>query len=363
MKNSNSSTRKRSHAPSFSVEFSRDTLTTAAASIHKEESDTDVGSTNTDTSYNFDYDDDVDDNVNAYDKTPETTNSKYSISRVGAKVRRLDLNGSKQRRVAVAEKKNDDDYYVSSASSTLAVLDTIGSSAGNYTINSPKRDGDAAATRMNTYYPTSTTRKKGAISRVMLSKGLVSMNNDDDENIMENEDISPRDAADFPFFDSPDRQCEGVKVMNNADNELMFGQCSNHIAAAADGDGGFDDVPSCPPPTATKFNHQTEASSSSPRRTLKSYGRADSFLQMFSQEEHNNNLISTTQMNDTTSCSSPSKCPPTTMKKSHSRRRDLSPPKSLRAHGRANSFLQMFSQDSLLQDEEDANMTDNDNDL
>eukprot|EP00956_Cyclotella_meneghiniana_P036940 scaffold132901_cov31-Cyclotella_meneghiniana.AAC.1 len=37
--------------------------------------------------------------------------------------------------------------------------------------------------------------------------------------------------------------------------------------------------------------------------------------------------------------SSPSKCPPTTMKKSHPRQGYLSPPKSLRAHGRANSLL------------------------
>lgn len=45
------------------------------------------------------------------------------------------------------------------------------------------------------------------------------------------------------------------------------------------------------------------------------------------------------------------KCPPTAMKTSS--RRCLSPPKSLKAHGRADSFLQMFSQEPLLDDDED----------
>jgi hypothetical protein len=47
------------------------------------------------------------------------------------------------------------------------------------------------------------------------------------------------------------------------------------------------------------------------------------------------------------------KCPPTVTKKSN-RRKNLSPPKSLKAHGRADSFLQMFSHEPLvLMDDED----------
>ena len=177
---------------------------------------------------------------------------------------------------------------------------------------------------------------------------------------MENDDISPRDAADFPFFESPSK-CEGVKVMN-ADNESMA--CSGVVAAGFHPNsydvGDVAKPISRPPPTARKNNHHERqaSSSSSPTRTLKSYGRADSFLQMFSQEEP----MMPHEMNDmmNSSPSSPKKCPPTTSKKSHPRRRDLSPPQSLRAHGRANSFLQMFSQESLLKDEDDADMTDND---
>ena len=50
-------------------------------------------------------------------------------------------------------------------------------------------------------------------------------------------------------------------------------------------------------------------------------------------------------------------CPTTTRKKPN-RRMDLmttSPPRGLRAHGRANSFLQMFSQEPLLTETDDAN--------
>lgn len=288
-----------------------------------------MGSHNTDTSYNFDEDYSIDNNVNANDKTPETTNSKYSVmSRVGAKVRRLDLSGDVKQK---QQRKGDD--------STAA--------------SSPKRvNNDATMKRM---YPTSTTRKKGAISRVMLSRGIVSMDKE-----TENDDVSPRDAADFPFFESPNK-CEGVKVMN-ADNESMA--CSGVVAAGFHPNsydvGDVAKPISRPPPTARKNNHhERQASlSSSPTRTLKSYGRADSFLQMFSQEEP----MMPHDMNDmmNSSPSPPKKCPPTTSKKSHPRRRDLSPPQSLRAHGRANSFLQMFSQESLLKDEDDANMTDND---
>ena len=303
-----------------------------------DESDTDVDNSDNDASYTFTNDYDDDDSVNPHDKTPETTNSSYSMSRVGAKVRRLDLSGDvKQSRV-------------SSDSSSYGMRSSFGSPV------SPKR----GRSNLVMVRPPSTAAKKGAVSRVMLSQGRLE------------EDESPRDAADFPFFgDSPDhKKCEGVAVggdearnriesggltiekdeTRNKNEDMDESRAGGSTFGRSDSVAQYDSSsfsfeqspgsPKCPPTTMKKTNRRREPSP--PPRNLKSHGRADSFLQMFSQEP----LLS---QNDVDMTPSSPKCPPTTMKPH--RRRDLSPPKSLRAHGRADSFLQMFSQEPLLNED------------
>ena len=259
------------------------------------------------------------------------------MSRVGAKVRRLDLSGDvKQSRVS---------------------LDSSHGLGGFGSPVSPKRGRN----NLVMVRPPSTVAKKGAVSRVMLSQGRM----EDDE--------SPRDAADFPFFgDSPEEKCKGVAVESDETRKTGAGEVSVEISELENqnvfmdklkaGDstssafGRSDSVaqydsssftfdpspgsPKCPPTTMKKTNRRREPSP--PPRNLKSHGRADSFLQMFNQDP----LLS---QNDVDMTPSSPKCPPTTMKPH--RRRDLSPPKSLRAHGRADSFLQMFSQEPLLNED------------
>ena len=259
--------------------------------------------------------------ANCHDKTPEITNSSYNMSRVGAKVRRLDLGDVK--------------------GGARGDMDTCESCSGfGSPPNSPR---DCSVGKRSC--PPSTMSKKGAVSRVLLSKG-----------IMKEEDDSPRDAADFPFFaDSSDDMCERLAVGRKSernDEGKINSDANTSVFGRSDSVAGFDSnaltatsSPKCPPTAMKKNRHRRDLS---PPRNLKYHGRADSFVQMFSREP----LLNDDHMD--TAPSSP-KCPPTAIKKA-SRRGDLSPPKSLRAHGRADSFLQMFSQEPLL-NSDDANMS------
>ncbi|KAL7504382.1 hypothetical protein ACHAXN_002045 [Cyclotella atomus] len=325
--NNNSSTRKRNYnTPSANnssyIQFSQQTLT---KSTSDDESDTDVGS-DYDASYTFE----DDTSVNAYDKTPEVTNSSITcgVNRVSAKVRRLDLGDVKQR--SSLESNNDGGGRREAGGEVSLTESSVGS---------PQQ----RKSTINKMCCPSTTVKKGALSRILLSRGI---------NL--EEDISPRDAADFPF-DSPDK-CEGVAVASsdggNEDRRMFYGIPKVSVYEAAVG-LEVAAPPTSPmmlcPPTAMKKQRDL-----SPPRNLKSHGRANSFLQMFSQEH-------LPEDNDVSMSPNSPKCPPTTMKFKRTRDRDLSPPKSLRAHGRADSFLQMFSQEPLI-NENDMDMMKSDDD-
>eukprot|EP00804_Cyclotella_cryptica_P020732 CCRYP_003505-RA/>CCRYP_003505-RA protein AED:0.26 eAED:0.26 QI:135/0.8/0.66/1/1/1/6/451/832 len=323
-----SNPRKRNFKPSFSVEFSEEAMATIGTKDKHhdlDESDTDVGSSaNGDASYTFDCEDDMS-AVNPYEKTPETTNSSYSLSRVGAKVRRLDLSGG-------------GDVKQSSAGGVGSVaVHPLAESPVRFRSPpaSPKRGSRGRKTKSLGCPPS--TAKKGPLSRLLLNNVFESIEDDD----------SPRDASEFPFFvDSPPKQ----KYVTVAKEKVKLDDSKSNYFLSADNEANYDTgsfsyapvSPKCPPTTMKKMNRRRDLS---PPKSLRTHGRANSFLQMFSQEPLVN--VDDEDMHPT----SP-RCPPTAMKKTN-RRRELTPPKSLRAHGRADSFLQMFSQEPLVNADDD----------
>jgi hypothetical protein len=251
--------------------------------------------------------------VNAYERTPEVNNC-YSVTRVGAKVRRLDLGDVKS------------SFEGAPTSPSRGSSTAVGSGGNQVKFGSPKGSPGRGARKSTGMCPPPSTAKK-AVSRLK-------MNNLFDER---EEDDSPRDAAEFPFFaESPDEKFEGVVLGKENKSEGCNIKSLDRSDSVASYNLCAPTSPKCPPTTMKKIRRNL-----SPPRSLKSHGRANSFLQMFSQEP---------LMDEEMTPSSPI-CPPTAMKKSS--RRCLSPPKSLKAHGRADSFLQMFSQEPLLDDDED----------
>lgn len=280
------------------------------------ESDTDVGSSG-DASYIFDCEDDTS-AVNPHEKTPETTNSSYSLSRVGAKVRRLELCGV-------------GDVKQASAGGSSVAMHPLASPPA-----SPKRGSRGRMTKSLGCPPS--TVKKRPVSRLLLNNVFDGI--EDDE--------SPRDATEFPFFaDSSSNQ----KCVTVAKESARRGDSKANTFRRADSEASYDaslfscapSSPKCPPTATKKMNRRRDLS---PPKSLRAHGRAGSFLQMFSQEP----LVNTDD--EDMRPNSPERLPKVT--KNSNRRRDLSPPKSLRSHGRADSFLQMFSREPLVtMDDED----------
>lgn len=112
--------------------------------------------------------------MNAYERTPEVNNC-YSVTRVGAKVRRLDLGDVKS------------SFEGAPTSPSRGSSTAVGSGGNQVKFGSPKGSPGRGARKSTGMCPPPSTAKK-AVSRLK-------MNNLFDER---EEDDSPRDAAEFP---------------------------------------------------------------------------------------------------------------------------------------------------------------------
>jgi len=248
-----------------------------------------------------------------------------SVSRVGAKVRRLDLSaGSKEedddvdckmdvkKSLAATQRQrregivlfNDDDAGLFSSDEgggsegkrspiTLAVglfddnsssgIHGKRSSSSSFELSSPPPSSPSDKGHNMPICPPSTARKGKGGSR------LFACNNDNDDIVVEEErqdDVSPRDAMDFPFFASSPTKTTGGKG---------DGRFVGTVGKGADDRRTRSPRPQCPPSTARRGHMPNRSGrmidvtndtrlASEAHRGLRSLGRANSFLQMFSQD-------------------------------------------------------------------------------
>lgn len=219
----NKNSRKRNLATPLSVSevlCSGEAMTTISSKkfAQYEESDTDI---------------DSDDGV-AYDSDCEDSDvrgefnkkgSSSPISLVGAKVRRLELSGGEGGQMDVKK---------SLFSSEVNMTNSRGNSTSMATVKKRRVRG------INTDCE---TREDG-----------------DEKNKISSDDISPRDATDFPFF---------------ADSSMREGN---------EDDYKLPPIPASPQPLSAKKKPPTRMMKSPPTRKGRKFERANSFLQMFSQE-------------------------------------------------------------------------------
>jgi len=149
------------------------------------------------------------------------------------------------------------------------------------------------------------------------------------------DDVSPRDAADFPFF-SPDSP--------NDANEVAVRSCRTMcrvVTSNASGNHATTHSPEKPTTCKKKPNRRSDIMAMSPPKGERTFGRAGSFIQIFNQYD--------ADRPDNSAMEHSPVCPSTTKKLDP--RIELSsrsPPAGSRVFGRANSFMQMFSQESLV---------------
>jgi len=278
----------------------------------EEESDTDIGSHgDEDESFSFGEADVSIDNDDAAgssgggDETP-------SVSRMGAKVRRLNLCGddsdgsmdvkkslARSSQQGAARSSIGDNSplnsparkphsgmmgrVVSNQSSMPVAFESPPASPVRVILMSPPAESPPASPSNNSpRCPPSTARKGRGLSRLFAD----SPQNDDSLNFSkseeEEEDVSPRDVADFPFFgESPnsDLKNSGKENYKSCNGSKLTDVLSNLNS------------PECPPSTFKKPHRRmmelnnTSNMNSSPPKGLRTLERANSFLQlMFSQE-------------------------------------------------------------------------------
>ncbi|KAL7534487.1 hypothetical protein ACHAXR_007542, partial [Thalassiosira sp. AJA248-18] len=297
--NSNSRKRNRHLAPS-TLQFSLPP-TMENPKEEEEESDTDIGShgdDDDDVSFSFDSNGDeagmatatAGGDGTASASAPaaasggdnKSTSPPPSISRMGAKVRRLNLGdgddnstmdvkkslaqSSKQSQspMARADVSNNFNWGVDDSNSSPPPSSPSNERSNINTNNEQANDSNNSNMLI---CPPSTAKKRRGISRLFA-------NTSNDCN--EEEDVSPRDVVDFPFFDSPPSTKKKGGAKENGDD-------GNNMSS----------LPECPPSTMKKKPHRggsgggqysTSLDQQSPPRGLRSLGRANSFLQMFSQD-------------------------------------------------------------------------------
>ncbi|KAL7467703.1 hypothetical protein ACHAXS_011452 [Conticribra weissflogii] len=390
--------RKRHFAPTISLEFANGTgaaprrmLPRKIGSLKKDESfdesDTDVGSHvdgDDDESYDFQCEESDDEDhgkkSNSWENTPGT------VSRVGAKVRRLDLGEAKgsgglfgggggwdmdvkksfhsgastQRYGTPAAYAPRSNKKLFSSKSRIGEMTPVMESPCPKSPFFKSGEGKTAHLRLPSFSsppsspnnvrgaklpsllvcPPSTAKKSGK-SRIFHTED----SSDDGSGFQlkmrssgkneKDDDVSPRDVANFPFF-SPDSPNEENEVAIRSSRSMC-----RVVTTQARGNHAMTHSPENPTTGMKKPNRRADIMAMSPPRGQRSFGRADSFIQIFNKNDED-------QPEDSAMEHSPL-CPSTTKKLDP--RIELSsrsPPEGSRMFGRANSFMQMFSQDSLV---------------
>lgn len=322
-----------------------------------EESDTDVGSNVEDDeeSYNFDNEEDTVvgedaavDGTTFVDSgggagTPETHDGS-SVCRMGAKVRKLDIGGdgggyNDVKQSAASASKGS--LFGAEATSTGRNTVLFGGGGAVYTkpkfveplIESPTQHHVQLPQTVNVRFQSSppppnsgscdwktaatimacppSTAKKGRVSRLFIGRGgendIEDSFDSNDEYLLpppqcrgieksaeeEEEDISPRDVDSFPFFGSPsNKRGKENKHHQEREDTTEDNNSSKNVFLYSDSMASQNQAtiftnphsPECPTTTRKKPNRRMDLMTTSPPRGLRAHGRANSFLQMFSQE-------------------------------------------------------------------------------
>ncbi len=231
----------------------------------------------------------------------------YSLSRVGAKVRRLNLSGANDQKedsmdvkksLARSARKLNDAVAISAFSPP-----TLDSPARNAWLSggkrspkpsvSPRRKTECGDRGMHVCPPSTTKKSCGGVSRLFLDDGDDSPDFDRgakfDNRFVgqeeEDKDASPRDVLDFPFFaeSPPSNKKTGKENYNAGNGNGVFGDVS--MAGS-----NQPESPNSPPSTVKKplrrmmdLSDTVKLLASPAPPGLRSLGRANSFMQMFSQ--------------------------------------------------------------------------------
>jgi len=306
------------------------------------ESDTDIGShgdidEDDDQSFSFDYSEEADATDASGDgasKLEVAGTDNNLVSRVGAKVRRLNLSrgdndqdGARDSKMDVKKSlarssfgmegrsnSNDSNYgsprnspaarkqphsgmkqqhtlFGKSQQSPISHADvSLFNGNGNGSFQAQQQQPNSSPSRNDQsknnmlICPPSTAKKSRGVSRLFMDD--IDSDGDDDASPTK-EDVSPRDVGDFPFF--PDSPSSNKKKSGKENRSSSVNHYSS--SPSSTNNNTHPAPPQCPPSTTKKPNHRrlvdlnnTSRMARSPPKGPRSLGRANSFLQMFSQD-------------------------------------------------------------------------------
>jgi len=323
----------------------------------EEESDTDIGShgMSEEESYSFDKEDN--DHHHHRQSSPPS-----SLTRMGAKVRRLNLNdggnNSMDVKISLARRNgismtlespavkawlsggNNQQRTPPSASSAAhdtsqLLLDNNSSSpilSPRLTLATNRLNGSPNRTTGAMLICPPSTIKKSRMSRLFA-------NQNDEKDEKEGDEISPRDVTEFPSFPATPPSSRKKRGKENNGSSLF-----NASEPMVNTTHTTRDVAS--PPTTMLNKPNRSFFPSTPPSTRKKLGKENHGILNRDSDIRDSGL----------NCEYSPRSPPSTLQKPNRRMMDLnyaggrlltsSPPKGLGSYGRANSFLQMFSQGS-----------------